>query len=408
MPITVSSGQFMTATNLRLGKTVANGWRKSSSNLIGIYNDLVELETNQAYSKVSPRERWQFMLLMACKCRLYLRRKEEKGKDLNSVKNVTISSLEASLFTQVIKERNKADSLGQRVNQYNSGPGVIMGRNNPHHGKVRFEHALGGGKTPALPNGRVANGQKLWDLAVAENVRFTGDDNRDAFILRAWMKQKAAAGSLLKIIDPLEYADAASRQQYELAFGAQLVSQGGAPFNTLAGFTQDEAGSGPFAIGLDGTWYAKAGKFNNMRFHHSSFLSGQPVMLAGTIRCASGRLLYISNNSGHYAPRIADLVNGARELRHIGLDQATRHQVSILAADFEGLYGAKAGSLYLFPYTTFSRLRGAVPNPQNYAVNVDFSELYWENPGASRPHHPVGVGAGRIVNKPNAAPIVWP
>ena len=38
------------------------------------------------------------------------------------------------------------------------------------------------------------------------------------------------------------------------------------------------------------------------RFHHSSLVAGAPVVAAGLIRVCKGRVLSISNDSGHYAP----------------------------------------------------------------------------------------------------------
>lgn len=48
-------------------------------------------------------------------------------------------------------------------------------------------------------------------------------------------------------------------------------------------------------------------KFDRAAMHHSSFLSGADVMCAGTLEVIEGKLIYISNNSGHYKPNIDDL-----------------------------------------------------------------------------------------------------
>jgi len=37
-------------------------------------------------------------------------------------------------------------------------------------------------------------------------------------------------------------------------------------------------------------------------FQHSSFTRGEPVAAAGNIRIDNGKIVFISNNSGHYAP----------------------------------------------------------------------------------------------------------
>ena len=43
--------------------------------------------------------------------------------------------------------------------------------------------------------------------------------------------------------------------------------------------------------------------------HHSSFLSGQPVLFAGELAVKEGRILEISMRSGHYQPQEANLLN---------------------------------------------------------------------------------------------------
>ncbi len=44
-------------------------------------------------------------------------------------------------------------------------------------------------------------------------------------------------------------------------------------------------------------------------FHHSSFLSGRPVLCAGEIKLEHGVIKHIDNGSGHYKPATQDLLN---------------------------------------------------------------------------------------------------
>lgn len=380
----MTAAQFRTQTGIQLKSAFLS--KKSSDEVLGIHSDLGDLETGN-YPKFDPQARWKFMVALAGKCVSYLDDKQSKGRNLTKPKHQCIDMLSNQLSQQVVKEMKKSQTYGARVGQYDGNTtGVVMGRNNHHHDKVKFELALGG-------SGPVVNGQKLWEAAEAAGVKLTGNDSQDAYILRSWLKQMAVQKKLKKhVLTPLEYADSTKRAQYLLSFSNTACLQNTAPFNTTAGFVIGEEGAGPFVISEGGEWYAKAGNFGTSAFHHSSFLSGAPVMLAGTIRVAAGTLQYISNNSGHYAPRIADLVNGARELKNCGLDQATRHKVSILAADFEGKYSNVPGAQFLFPYTSFVRLRGAVPNPANYAIDAKFDKLHWKNPTAARPEHRATVG----------------
>ncbi|WP_431284099.1 hypothetical protein ACQW02_04640 [Humitalea sp. 24SJ18S-53] len=396
MAITVTSAHFKTMTGIKTERNWATGFRKSSGSLNAIYDDLIALEGPE-YTKVAAQDRWLLMLSLAGKCRVYLDKKERKGKDLTEPKYIIIDRLEASLLAQAAKERGKSDALGQRLrNNQNHAGGAVMGRNNPGHGKVVFELAL----TGALPNGKVVNGQTLWTKATQAGVQLTGDEARDAFILRAWLKQMARSGQLAALsLDPLDYMDETRRINAELTFTSTLVRQRGAPFNTYGGYIEGEDKAGMLVIAEDGTWYGKEGPFIGSTFHHSTFMSGAPVLLAGTIRCNQGKLLYISNNSGHYAPDLAALLNGTKNLQGCGLDQAARHDVSIAFADHQHFFAPRMAT-YLFPYRLFMNRRGNVPNPANYVVTTSFDEYFWANPGAARPNHHAGVGAKGIVTWP--------
>jgi hypothetical protein len=119
---------------------------------------------------------------------------------------------------------------------------------------------------------------------------------------------------------------------------------------------------------------------------------------------AAGTLQYISNNSGHYAPKISDLLNGCQQLRHAGLNQAALCKVSVLVSDFEGRYGVGGGAKYLFPYAIFAMTKGAVASPENYRVTEYCSEFYWTNPAAPRPGHPATAGT----KDSGGIPVVYP
>jgi hypothetical protein len=381
----MSSAHFRTQTGVRTKAAFMKA--KSSDALIAIHNGLNGLETGD-YPKFDPRARWKHMFALAGRCESYLKRKEGKGRDVTKPKHRCIDELSVQLVRQMVKEMQKAAHYGRQVTQYDRiATALPLGRNNPQHGKVKFELALGG------KGGTVVNGQSLWEAAHDAGIALTGNDTQDAYILRSWLKSLARANRLDKhTLTPLEYADAEQRQRYLLSFDQAICSQNGAPFDTTAGFTIGEDGAGPCVVSEGGEWYAKAGEFATKAFHHSSFLSGAPVMLAGTMRVAGGKLQYISNNSGHYAPRIADLVNGAAQLRQSGLDAAALQNVSVLASDFEGRYGPAEGARFLFPYASFVKLQGNVPNPQNYEIFSRFDKLHWANPDAPRPGHPATVG----------------
>lgn len=74
----------------------------------------------------------------------------------------------------------------------------------------------------------------------------------------------------------------------------------------------------PFAMDTDERLYTWTG--NLIDWNHSSFLSGHPVVAAGIIWVGQGKLLQISNESGHYKPSPWDLAACVHVLVRSGLN----------------------------------------------------------------------------------------
>jgi hypothetical protein len=74
----------------------------------------------------------------------------------------------------------------------------------------------------------------------------------------------------------------------------------------------------------------KAGKF-----HHSTFMSGKPVLCAGEIRLTAGKITYISNESGHYRPSTHDLLACVGVLQRKYNVNLNRVKVADLATAYE-------------------------------------------------------------------------
>lgn len=92
------------------------------------------------------------------------------------------------------------------------------------------------------------------------------------------------------------YLPAELRQFHRTSFSnsGTLLDAWGRPFHTLDAyehiFVLDEADQLYEGIGRTGY------------FHHSSLMAGDPIRGAGTFRAVNGRLLEITNSSGHYLP----------------------------------------------------------------------------------------------------------
>ncbi|WP_157592017.1 hypothetical protein [Solirubrobacter soli] len=128
--------------------------------------------------------------------------------------------------------------------------------------------------------------------------------------------------------------DPAEREQYRLRFdGGGLYQKhphrGLTTFDTASGRAaySGASGWGIFVVSMGGAFFAGLGQEG--KFHHSSFLGGAPVSVAGELRGDDGILEGITPMSGHYRPSNTHL----------------HHAVTLLAANGVKLDVAKVGHI---------------------------------------------------------------
>ncbi len=104
---------------------------------------------------------------------------------------------------------------------------------------------------------------------------------------------------------PVTYLDEAKREMFRLHVDEDglLRNAAGRLFDTSDAGAVQNPGSGRaiFVMDRHGRIYA-AKEHSAGQFHHSSFLSGQPVAAAGELGVKDGKVHLISNQSGHYKP----------------------------------------------------------------------------------------------------------
>ncbi len=116
------------------------------------------------------------------------------------------------------------------------------------------------------------------------------------------------------------YLDETQREQFQLTFTLNEitkrveVTQGDKPFDTSDSFgIASGAGSGIYVMDPAGKFYA--GPHRLGEFHHSSLLAGGAVAGAGELQVQQGKLLAISNKSGHYRPPLSSMTQVLAELQ---------------------------------------------------------------------------------------------
>jgi hypothetical protein len=118
----------------------------------------------------------------------------------------------------------------------------------------------------------------------------------------------------------VKYLNREERKAYELTVrDGKIYDAQGQLFDSSAGKTAFGAqGKAIFVMDHDGKMYASLYNVTG-KFHHSSFLAGQPVAAAGEIEVHNGVVVNVSRKSGHYRPTEAQLSQVAQNLNSHGI-----------------------------------------------------------------------------------------
>lgn len=119
---------------------------------------------------------------------------------------------------------------------------------------------------------------------------------------------------------PVAYLSEDERAAYELVIdGGLIYDAGGKKLDTEDGSSLFSGGRAIFVMDQNGKFYAS--KHHKMgRFHHSSLLAGGPVAAAGEIAVHEGKLVLVSDKSGHYQPRLGFTSQAFSEFEKRGVD----------------------------------------------------------------------------------------
>jgi hypothetical protein len=137
-------------------------------------------------------------------------------------------------------------------------------------------------------------------------------------------------------IEKTAYLDAQGRKPFEarVEAGQIVFVQDGKPVDTASGAKMlkiAEAGRFIFVLSTAGVLYladavgesharTAAGDGDNINFHHTSFLSGDDVLAAGDMRIVDGKLIAVSNHSGHYKMKGVSNSQILAKLGELGVD----------------------------------------------------------------------------------------
>ncbi len=138
---------------------------------------------------------------------------------------------------------------------------------------------------------------------------------------------------------------------------ALLIKQDDSIASTAALSSKGQSGFQAFVLSKNNELYAAT--HNNVGnttdvFTHASFLGGRPAEMAGLIKIESGKIIEITDNSGHYAPTSLDMYRGIKALQN-KMPGAFEDNATIT------LYGQKARKI--------SEFMQCMENPPEYPLH---------------------------------------
>ncbi|RQM09377.1 hypothetical protein DD237_008130 [Peronospora effusa] len=119
----------------------------------------------------------------------------------------------------------------------------------------------------------------------------------------------------------VEYCNAEQRKHYEIKFVSHEEEKNVVRVQYVASghlVHTDEHSKWIFVLGLSGQMYL--GRKRKGRFHHSSFVTGAPIFAAGKIVIKNGVIVAVEPHSGHFKPRLGNLLALCFMLAKHGVD----------------------------------------------------------------------------------------
>src|SRR5439155_15548923 len=145
-----------------------------------------------------------------------------------------------------------------------------------------------------------------------EWMRLPESENRSFW---EWLKTQPRYYDELERESKLQYFTAAEREAYRITVQGGLLyghlPGNKEPYDTKsfgAALMNVEEGFAAFVVSATSP-AMYAGEAELGKLHHSSFMAGAPVLSAGLIQVEQGRLVRITNQSGHYRPCAEHLYN---------------------------------------------------------------------------------------------------
>jgi hypothetical protein len=311
----------------------------------------------------------------------YIRSKDPKKTNSDKVQTVCCLVWQANERLRI--ESFRAQQLAKQINAPTNNVKVVGAFSEGQ----RFERV-------AKPGGVAVVGADLYreaEQGTLGQVELTGNDLNDLYALKKLLKNltpEQVLGAGLKV---LEYADDDLRSQYAVYVGKNKFKwdETNMPIDTNGCVKGDPPRTALYAADLGGSFYCRVydqTDENRGWFAHSSFLAGGNALCAGTLKIRMGRLIEISNLSGHYVPRREHLADACRAiLEHSYNPMVDGYALLVDKAGQYPLTNRTNTGFYRFPLELFSDNKGVVNNYMDFEVREEKNGYFrYTNPAAAQ------------------------
>jgi len=352
--------EFAKGVQLKKKKKTKGFFKKSIHPLYQIHTRLSEYDRLTWRSKANMRQRWDLLQQITQLCVQYIGSKPASKQSSERVK--TVKRLRDMASMRLTLESQRAQELERRMNAPTTY--VNVGGPSSPTPENRFERL----NIPGQPS---MKGEDLVALAARYGLKLTNDDVVNYYMMKKALKMfRTRETSKLNLI----YFDEEQRAAYMIEFtdNDQVLDANGQKFDTRGWKCAGKINYAMWSASPDGAFYAaKAGlgETEGKLFHHSSFLGGATALCAGEIKVYKGRLREISNLSGHYGPKLKNLVDACAAILEAGYDP--KDDGYALYCDFEKAFPQIYGAILRVPLETFVEMEGRPIQPERY--NVDWA-----------------------------------
>jgi hypothetical protein len=292
----------------------------------------------------------------------YIRSKSPAKTNSDKVQSVCVLVWQAN--RRLALEEASARALEKKINAPTTNVKVV----GAYREGLRYERV-------AKPGGLAITGAELHTAAQSGslgNIELTGNDVNDFYALKKLLKSLTPEQIIDAGLKTLEYSDDEARAKYAVNVTKKELrwDETGIMIDTTSTTTGDPPRTAMYSADLGGNFYCRVyaqTDDNRGWFAHSSFLAGENALCAGSMKIGYGRLIEISNNSGHYQPKREHLADACRAILEHGYNP--RNDGYALLIDYTSQYGPQGTGHYRFPLKLYSDNNGVVPNHLDFQVS---------------------------------------